>query len=317
MKRIYICHTVYQVLISLLKMDIKNDTLLSVGIVKNFPNMRNELMAYVNLVEVEEYTFGLRSMIHTLETKNWFSFFKNFEEIIIFLDHRQVGHFLNKHKLPYFLIEDGYNFFKDKRVCHLEPIQSSWKRILYRWYFRPATLIGSSPYCQSIEVNDLSLVHPEQAYKPFVEVPRKNLFDSISQERLEAIVQIFGVKSLFNNEVIKERRVLLLTQPLSWEFYVTDEERLEIYLAGLRPYYKDYKIYIKPHPRDSFDYSSLGDGIIIFPQDIPIELFELAGYMNFDVGITYSSSSMDYLDCFDEKVYLHEKFPLPSKTKID
>ncbi|HFU4000256.1 TPA: glycosyltransferase family 52 [Streptococcus suis] len=319
MKRVYICNTVYQVLISLLKMDFKKDTLLSVGIVKNFPNLRKELMSYVKLVEVEENLFGLRSILKVREKKEWLLFFRNFDEVIIFLDHRQLGHFLNKHRISYSLMEDGYNFYKDKRVLDLDTMHPSFlKRILYRWYFRPTTLIGSSPYCQSIEVNDIKLVHEDKAYKPFVEVSRKQLFETISQDKLESLIQIFGVKTIFDkNKVSEKKSLLLLTQPLSWEYYVTDEERLEIYQAGLAPYRKEYKIYIKPHPRDNLDYSVLGEDTITLPQGVPIELFELAGNMHFEVGMTYSSSSMDYLNCFDEKVFLYEKFPLSSKTKIE
>ncbi|HEM4073672.1 TPA: lipooligosaccharide sialyltransferase [Streptococcus suis] len=317
MKRVYICNTVYQVLISLLKMDFKKDTLLSVGIVKNFPNLRKELMSYVKLVEVEENLFGLRSILKVREKKEWLLFFRNFDEVIIFLDHRQLGHFLNKHRISYSLMEDGYNFYKDKRVLNLDTLHPSFlKRILYRWYFRPTTLIGSSPYCQSIEVNDLSLVQFDEAYKPFVEVPRKQLFAQASPEKVQALLQIFGVRAIVADGESSQKRLLLLTQPLYWDHHVTEEELLEIYVAGLAPYREDYSIYIKPHPRDGVDYSFLGEDVVILPQGIPFELFEMAGSIRFDIGMTYSSSALDFLNCFDEKVYLKDTFPLLSKNEI-
>ncbi|HFU4518376.1 TPA: glycosyltransferase family 52 [Streptococcus suis] len=317
MKRIYICHTMYQVLISLLKMDFERDSLMSIDIIGHFPEVGEQLRQHVHLIEETERSFGLHSLVARLKTKESLTLLQSYDEVIIFQDHRQVGHFLNKHRIPYFLMEDGYNFFKDKLVCDLASIQTSvWKRFLYRWYFRPARLVGSSPYCQSIEVNDLSLVQFDEAYKPFVEVPRKQLFDKASPEKVQVLMQIFGVRAIVADEESSQKRLLLLTQPLYWNYYVTNEELLEIYTAGLAPYREDYTIYIKPHPRDGFDYSFLGEDVVILPQGIPFELFEMAGSSHFDIGMTYNSSALDFLNCFSEKVYLQDTFPLTSKDKI-
>ncbi|CYX01002.1 TPA: lipooligosaccharide sialyltransferase [Streptococcus suis] len=316
MRRIYICHTMYQILISLLKMDVERDSLMSVDIIGHFPDVREQLQ-HVHLIEETERSFDLYSLIARSKTKERLSLLQSYDEVIIFQDHRQVGHFLNKHRIPYSLLEDGYNFFKDKRVCDLESIQSSvWKRLFYQWYFKPTYLIGSSPYCQSIEVNDLSLVQFDEAYKPFVEVPRKQLFDQASPEKVQALLQIFGARAIVADEESSQKRLLLLTQPLSWDYHVTEEELLEIYVAGLAPYREDYTIYIKPHPRDGVDYSFLGKAVVLLPQGIPFELFEMAGSIRFDIGMTYSSSALDFLNCFEEKVYLKDTFPLLSKNDI-
>ncbi|MFX3918358.1 lipooligosaccharide sialyltransferase, partial [Streptococcus suis] len=78
-----------------------------------------------------------------------------------------------------------------------------------------------------------------------------------------------------------QKLLLVLTQTLSWYNHVTEEEFLEIYVAGLAPSREVSTIYIKPQPRDGVDYSFLGKAVVLLTQGIPFELLEMAGSILF------------------------------------
>lgn len=66
---------------------------------------------------------------------------------------------------------------------------------------------------------------------------------------------------------------------------------------------KGYHIYIKVHPRDNIDYSNLNATVI--QRNIPIELFDFLENIKFDVGITYFSTALDFLNCVNKKIFLY------------
>lgn len=224
---------------------------------------------------------------------------------------------MNKHKISYYLLEDGYNFYNKKIFYDLNLIESDpLRQKLYKQYFNPVSLIGSSPYCKSIEVNDISVVKTDERYKPFIEVPRHQLFKNIQKDKLDIILDIFGVKrnTLLNKQ---EKSILILTQPLYWNYSITDSELVSMYKNIIDEYKDNYTVYLKPHPRDTTDYTSLGEEIIILNRSIPLELYEIAEDIEFDIGITYDSSSLNFISCVKNKIFLKDTIPLPNKNKVE
>lgn len=46
LKNLYICHTIYQILIAIIKMDLKKDTLLSIDILDHYPDILNNIRSH-------------------------------------------------------------------------------------------------------------------------------------------------------------------------------------------------------------------------------------------------------------------------------
>lgn len=298
---LYIAETSYQILISLLKMNIEEDELLiinnpiSVGTIK-------KIETYVNVHQMYSSKFGSHSIINISIRHKIINFLKRFENIIVFLDHREVGAFLNKFKIPYTLCEDGYNFFS-VNVVRKNLYTNKLKNMIYNLYFHPPFKPGLSKYCKLIEVNNLDTVIKDERFNKMVELPREYLFKNITPDKYKMILEIFSAYKINP----KEKSVLIISQPL-WQDKVdnsinTPQQQIEFYTDIIKKYFKQYTVYFKIHPRDKTDYSCI-DNVIFIQKEVPLECFELIGEFNFDIGITHSSSSLDYLKCIKEKIFL-------------
>lgn len=309
MRNLYICQTMYQTLIALLKMDFQKDTLLLMNLHIEYPHLKN--IANVTTLFLDDVqNYGLRSILKRKETKEKLAFLQSFDNIYLFLDHREVGVFLNKHRIPYVLLEDAYNFFRKHYYYDLKYVHTSFlKRTLYAWYFRPTYFVGSSPYCQYIEVNDVSIIPKDERFKPFKELPRAKLFANLSEEKKKAVFYVFQAENLtFSQQKAQDKKkLLLLTQPLHWDYKITPEEIFQMYADCLKAYEATHSLYIKVHPRDTQNYEKLAPNLHFLPKGIPMELFELGTDLQFDIGITYDSTALNYLSCVKEKRFLEQE----------
>lgn len=307
-KNIYICYTKYQLLITLLKLDInlKNDLCLLFDL-NRFQERKIKLSMNVNhIMYVGDYTFSIFNIKKIIKN---YKIISSYTDIFIFLDHRIIGHFLNKFKFHYYLIEDGYNFYSleyKKTIIYNNPI----KKFLYNLFMNPPKRPGDSNYVLSIEVNDKSILsNKDRRYDKMVEVPRKELFNNIDETRKKVILDVFDVKPM---KYIKDKQsLLILTQPLyqdkfDQDIINTEDDQLKFYSDIVSKYKKDYEIYIKVHPRDKVDYHSLNADVVFLDKDVPMELYEFVGDYEFDIGVTHSSTALDYLSCVKEKIFLKD-----------
>lgn len=136
-----------------------------------------------------------------------------------------------------------------------------------------------------------------------------NLWKSFPKEKQSIILDYFSV----NEEVIamlQGGKILLLTQPLAENKWITTEEQLRIYRLIMRNY-DESKVIIKPHPRDSFiDYKNNFPSSYVLTGSFPSELFSLfdAKFSKvvtaFSTGV-YSFSGkvpIDWYGCINEKL---------------
>ena len=256
--------------------------------------------------------------------------FKQYENIFIFLDHRQVGAFLRKNKIEYYLLEDGYNFYSfppRKQIIYSNP----YKNFIYNLVFPTKGGYGNSKYCKSIEVNDLNVILPVYSSKKFTQLSRKELFSNIDESKKETIFNIFGVEKPSSRLELSEtseistqtpttfqkgkplKNLLVLTQPLFQDNFAPNiinsrEDQFLFYKKIVDDHKDEYKIFIKIHPRDETDYSSIKN-VEFLNKDIPIELYDLAGGGTcfFDKGITHSSTALDFLSSVKLKEYVCSK----------
>ena len=303
---LYIFNTQYQFLIALIK--VKGDGTDSLAIVNRRLDERiQRILIKENIVKdiiyIDESIFAFcKSMPQRRELKIRL---KNFDKVNIFIDHFTIGAYLDKYKIPYNTIEDGYNFFmyeyRDFRgkLFTKEATIQDYKEFIKHILFCKKNKPGFGKYCQSIEVNDISVVPKDERYHKFKEVPRKELFENITEERKQLILRVFDVEELSE---VKDNSVLILTQPLSVDGLMdSDDKQYGFYKKICNRYLSEgYEVYLKPHPRDSVTYEKM-NGVKLIAQSVPMELIEMVSDVKFERIITHSSTAINFLTCGKEK----------------
>lgn len=290
---IYICHTNYHLLITLIKPDFNFNT----SVLHLFNKISSKL--------VKKLTKLGANIIEEHEHENEYNINSN-NYIFIYNDWTNIGEFLRLNRINYNLIEDGYNYYS----YDLYRLRFSLKRRIFNYLFSYNIPLGYSKYAVKIEVNDKDKVIKDSRYKKMIEIPRRDLFNSLSEERKKLILDIFDVKPM--NYIKIGKSILILTQPLyqdncDREIINSEEDQINYYKAIIDKYKNEYAIYFKVHPRDSTNYITLDyNNVIFLDKDVPMELYEFVGDYKFDIGITHSSTALDYLSCVKEKIFLKD-----------
>ena len=308
---LYIFNTQYQFLIALIK--VKENGTDSLAIVNRRLDERiQRILIKENIVKdiihIDESIFAFcKSMPQRRELKIRL---KNFDKVNIFIDHFTIGAYLDKYKIPYNTIEDGYNFFMyeyrdfSEKLFTKEATVQDYKEFIKHILFCKKNKPGFGKYCQSIEVNDISVVPKDERYHKFKEVPRKELFENISEERKQLILRVFDVEELSE---VAEKSVLILTQPLSLDGLLnSDDKQYGFYKKICDKYLSEgYEVYLKPHPRDSVSYERI-NGAKLIAQSVPMELIEIVSDVKFERIITHSSTAINFLTCGKEKEVFYD-----------
>ena len=310
MARMYICTTPYQLLLTILKIeDDKSELVLLEGttdkeIISNLS--REKIFKKIDTLNMYIFDEIKRYITNKREIARFITRFKEADDIYTYNDHIPIGWVLDKHKIRYNLIEDGYNFFSYKytdfrnRVFTKKATIRDYKDLLKHLFFLRRTKgPGFSKYCQSIEVNDISVVPKDERYHKFKEVPRKDLFNNISEERKQLILRVFDVEELSE---VAEKSVLILTQPLSIDGLMnSDDKQYGFYKKICDKYLSEgYEVYLKPHPRDTITYEKINE-VNLIAQSVPMELIEMVSDVKFERIITHSSTAINFLTCGKEK----------------
>lgn len=296
MRKVFICSTYYHLLIAICKIKITDDNTILVftDIFKDnriIDNMNNNELN-IKIERKVEYIYKNKGVFFSNSKEK--SFFEQFDRIFIFNDNTYIGHFLHRSKLRYHLVEDGYNYFS-----YFKRENYTIKRLLKKCLKNIPLPRGNSKYCQSIEVNDISVVPKDERYHKFKEVPRKDLFNNISEERKQLILRVFDVEELSE---VAEKSVLILTQPLSIDGLMnSDDKQYGFYKKICDKYLSEgYEVYLKPHPRDAVTYEKM-NGAKLIAQSVPMELIEMVSNVKFERIITHSSTAINFLTCGKEK----------------
>lgn len=284
MVRKYICYTIYHLLIALCKYESGDVIYIGKDVFLD-REMERKLEEYkVKIFLVDEFNVSQN------------------DDIYIFNDWESEGDYLRRNKIYYHLIEDGYNYHS----YNIRKLFYKRKNLLAKYIFTTSIPFGYSKYCLSIEVNNKSKVVRDKRYKKMIEVPRKQLFLNLTIEKRNMLKSVFNIPIQIN----KAKSVLILTQPLSSDTFFTDvfpdKKSLFNYYKGVANSYinQGYSVFIKIHPRDKLDYSLLGSEVILLSKRIPMEIYELFGNYHFNIGITHSSTALEFLTCVDEKIFL-------------
>lgn len=136
------------------------------------------------------------------------------------------------------------------------------------------SMFSSLGFIDNIYLTGLTKIPTE--IKSKVKIVKLNiLWDNKTEAQKKEILHIFGVdKNIYKQ--IDEIKVLLITQPLSEDRIINEEEKIEIYRQILSKY-KEEDVIIKPHPREKTDYLKYFPKSKILEREILLELLILNG----------------------------------------
>lgn len=323
-KSIYICHTPYQVLITLVKNinNCENDIMLC-DTIPNYESLaknmnerfekiyifkEKEMSKEFNVKKIEKKIFRTNQTIKMFE-KYIDIDLKSYQDIYIFNDWTMVGAYLIDNKIRYHLIEDGLNAFYyikenfKNKITFLNPtpaykVKHFMKKMLHIGY----DFFGQSKYVIDIEVNDIKKIYIKN--KNIIEVPRAIMFEKLTKKEREEIYSIFSSNKIKDFKSNK-KRMLLLTQPLYKDKFVKSiDEQVDIYDGIIKKYKDRYDIFIKAHPRDDYNYKEKYKDIILIDKYMPIEILNFVETLSFDLAVTICSSSIETLNFVKKRIIL-------------
>lgn len=185
----------------------------------------------------------------------------------------------------YTLIEDGaIDYMIDRNIVSKK---GDWlRRLLWGPIYRHD--IGRNDSCKRIiltqpATNDILRAKAE-------EINLHKLWNEASEEKKEYILHVFNL-TLEDVEMMKKRKVILLTQPFSLDCQdFTDDDQIKMYHEMIKPYGEE-NVIIKPHPREKLSYQGVIPGTMVMDKPIPFQFFDILG-VKFDAAITVSSTSV-------------------------
>lgn len=186
---------------------------------------------------------------------------------------------------PYTLIEDGAIDYMVSR--DLRKNKRDWFR---RLLWGPIYLhdLGRNSKCKRIILTQKAT--NERLKEKAEEINLHELWNQSSKEKKEFVLHAFNL-TMDDVELMKMRRVILLTQPFSLDCSdISDEDQIKMYHEMIKPYGEE-NVIIKPHPRETMSYNGKIPGTIVLDKVIPFQLLELLG-VSFDVAVTVCSTSV-------------------------
>lgn len=126
-------------------------------------------------------------------------------------------------------------------------------------------------------------------------LPLQNWIDSLTTEDKKEIIRVFSneaLKDAIEHLHNKSRAIIILTQPLSEDNYMTEREKIERYQKIVDEYQSSYQVFLKRHPRELTTYHF--DNVIELAGSFPSELLELID-IEFDYAIGICTSAIDQI----------------------
>ena len=318
MKKLFICHTPYHVLVTLVKSlqskeeeqeiliseEIENVGFLCENLektqlydsVKVFKN--NKLMSSNRLfLKYSTMHKALKNLYGDLDFSQ--------RDIYIFNDWTPIGYYLNLEKKYYHLLEDGLDCYKAGGVMEeyyrgFSKMSHRIRRFLHYGVF----YLGESYYMIDLEVNSMDHLCIRKC-RNIVVYHKKEQFSNLAKQQKEIIVKVFLDEQSILSELKKDNPVsIFLTQPLYKDCLVKNKKiQIELYRYLMKKYGKG-TVWIKPHPRDDIDYKKVFPGCHVLDQkNVPMEVFDFIEDLKCERVITAYSTAIRGIEFCKEKIF--------------
>lgn len=207
---------------------------------------------YKNYKLLKKYTFGKE------EKEFWIQ------------DHLKYSPFFLGNFKKLFLLEDGMENYTDFYQKASKKIKYSLKNKLLGGTFKIEKYkYGTSEKIRKIYLTGLDKV-PEEIENKVEIINLKKIWNNLKKEEKEKLLDIFLLKNE-NIKVLKNKKIILVTQPISEDSSLLEEEKINIYKKIIEKY-DENEILIKPHPRETTDYKKYFTNIDILEKNIPMEM---------------------------------------------
>jgi hypothetical protein len=127
------------------------------------------------------------------------------------------------------------------------------------------------------------------------------LWQKSSLEKQEKILSIFSLTAE-DIKNIQTKEYILLTQRMSEDNIMTENDKINIYREMIKDIDAN-KLVIKPHPRETTDYTIYFPDIYVFTKKIPIQILDMVG-VRFKKAYTVCSTAALTFPYEIEKVFL-------------
>jgi hypothetical protein len=316
----YLCSTPYHIFVSLCHMYAKNEKGIlyltthdevSNKVFKKIDNSLNKLplvtRTIVRLRNKKKERFFIEELIDHLFYKKIKT---DLENSCVYLfpwtpySLYTISNFVYQKADNVVLIEDGANLYSF-------PKPSKFKVLIKKYSYRISTDFYLDDKLKSILVQ-----YPEK-YPKHLKAKSKPLnlsflFEKLRKEDKERLINIFLSDQELNNllKLNAEETIIILTQPLSEDGYVSEDEKIKIYKEIVNRFNK-HKVIMKKHPREKTTYNFPG----VFEIDgyFPSEIFLLLG-IRFKKAVGVCTSAISSINA-EEKYNLDENF-LQRRNKI-
>lgn len=336
--RIYVCHTMYHVYVTLLKeMKLqregetqKADIALS-SMFMDFEDLPDRLGAsglFGKVLRLDEKRFtDFPDLLAMKEDQG--SLFKNlkqrikftkaygkreeeyididfalYKDIYVFCDSDPIGYYLHTHKIYYHAVEDGLDCLKRFDAAHYD----NRGHFKLKAFMAKLGLIhiqnGYDKYCLDMEINDDSYF--DYRFHKYKVVPRRPMEDALTEAQKQVMVSVFlpAAETLKEKLKGKEDCVLFLTEA----YPPQDDIRKRVAEDIIKNACDGMTVLIKPHPRDTVDYEKEFPECGLVKGKFPIEVMNYLDGIHFKKAISIISSALDSLRFCDEKINLGPSF---------
>ncbi len=197
--------------------------------------------------------------------------FASYGEVNVFCDSDPIGYYLNYKKIKYHALEDGLNTGRlnnqarnaNKGMFPLKVLMAKLGLIFIE--------CGYSRYCIDYIVNDISMNSDPPSN--IVEWRCNDHFDMLTEKDHRRLVNIFLEHA---EEVCRQLSTregdlpfaMILTEPLC-----DLETRERLFRDLVEEYGRNYRVILKPHPRDELDYAEKFPDTIVIKERFPMEVF--------------------------------------------
>lgn len=316
---LYICHTAYQVLVEMVRamhQPTPPDLILSCAI-PSTQELAGRLSAtglFRSVRVFDEDACGnaiQKGVLRTLFLQRWmgrrnvekyygFSLRPaDYDTIYIHNDWSVLGRYLQDLKANYVLCEDTM-----ASTCKPEHPIIDQQRQLPHFSLRQKLGYG---YLYWGDYKGVTAVETECAEKTnlFPEKIRQDskaeLFHQLTEPQKALIRQVFLTQPLPQNA---QGAVLLLPRDFVPDGLLDAATQQRMFAAVAKHYCSNGPLFIKAHPRDCFDYSTLFPQAVILERTMPSEVLNFALPFRFARAVTVESMVLNAFEVADEKIYL-------------
>lgn len=196
-------------------------------------------------------------------------------------------------------------FMEDGSTLYAWPKPSNLKLFIKKYIYGVSTDFYKDKKLERILVQ-YPEKYPEHLQDKIEKLDVEYLFKRLTEKEKEIIIKIFlpekEVERLLQLE--SGEMIIILTQPLSEDGFVSEEEKRKLYKDIIDQYYDNYNIILKKHPREktTYDFENVIELSGIFPSEI-FTMLEL----KFKKAIGICTSAITLIDA-EEKTNTDEDF---------